>query len=108
MPLIQSRKYPDNEQFIDAGAWKVMQEKGLARRFRVVDDNDLRETVIPAPKSIVEFGNEEVSSPADDTVEKIPEMARQDIKDELDKLGVEYNTRATTDKLYGLYIENNK
>lgn len=95
MPTIQSRKYPDNIQFVTADAWEnEFKPKGLARRFRVIDDSDIQDTVIPAPESITNFG------PIEDTV--APVLERQEIKDKLDLLEVEYNPRASTEKLLEL------
>lgn len=96
MPTIQSRKYPDNIQFVDAEAWKEMQEKGLARRFKVIDDNDLAETIVGTPEQIVDF-SDNAPTKSTDTVEKV--LSREEIKAALDKHEQEYNTRAKTDKL---------
>ena len=96
MPTIQSRKYPDNIQFVDSGTWAEMQKKGIARRFRVTDDSDLADAIIEKPE-IVDFTKEEFE-------EKEPD--RQAIKDRLTELEVEYNTRASTDSLLLLLNEN--
>jgi len=104
MPTIQSRKYEDNVQFVTSEAWKQMQDKGIARRFKVIDDGDIQETVIGTPEQIVDFADNKEIDFVDKTVEKV--MSRDEIKTELDKLDVEYNTRASTDKL--LEILNNK
>ncbi|MBW1674115.1 MAG: hypothetical protein JRJ45_10815, partial [Deltaproteobacteria bacterium] len=53
---------------------------------------------------IVDFADNKEIDFVDKTVEKV--MSRDEIKTELDKLDVEYNTRASTDKL--LEILNNK
>ena len=55
MPTIQSRKYPENEQFVTVETWKAMEEKGIARRFRVIDDGDMQDTVIATPLSFTDF-----------------------------------------------------
>lgn len=96
MPTIQSKKYPDNIQFVDVEAWNMMKEKGLARRFNIIDDGDIAETVIAAPEEIINFSDAGAASP-DDTVEKV--LSREEIKAELDKHEQEYNTRVSTDKL---------
>ena len=98
MPTIQSRKYPDNEQFVTVEAWKTMEEKGIARRFKVVDDGDMQDTVIATPLSFTDF-----SKPPEETNE---DMNREDLKTWLDEHDIEYNIRASTPKLYQLYIEN--
>ena len=97
MPTIQSRKYPDNEQFVTVEAWKKMEEKGLARRFRIVDDGDMQDTVIPTPLNFTDFSKPPVE-------EKEPD--REELKAWLDEQEIEYNPRASTDKLNQLYIEN--
>ena len=95
MPLLQSRKYPDkDEQFVDSRAWEIMKQKGLDRRFKVIDDNDIQETIIPSPQSMVDFTKVPV---VEKDVEKI--LTRQEIKDKLDELGIVYNVRASTVKL---------
>lgn len=99
MPTIQSKKYENNVQFVDAETWKSMQEKGIARRFKVIDDGDMAETVIPAPEQIIEFNDTDLPE-QEDRVEEI--LSRDDIKRLLDEKGIEYNTRATTDKLLNL------
>ena len=98
MPTIQSRKY-DNVQFVDAETWREMQEKGIARRFKVIDDGDMAETVIPAPESIINFMDNDIPKHTD-KVEKV--LSREEIKAALDEKEIEYNTRATTDKLLQL------
>jgi hypothetical protein len=63
-----------------------MQDKGLDRRFTVIDDADIQETVIETPQS---FTAEPVSL----------ELSRDEIKDLLTEKGVEFNPRTSTDKL---------
>lgn len=98
MPTIQSRKYPDNEQFVTVEAWKTMEEKGIARRFKVVDDGDMQDTVIATPLSFTDFSKPPQAENED--------MNREDLKKWLDKHEIEYNIRTSTPKLYQLYIEN--
>ena len=97
MPTIQSRKYPDNIQFVDSGTWAEMQKKGIARRFRVTDDSDLADAIIEKPQVVIDLTTEEV---------KETEPDRQAIKDRLTELEVEFNTRASTDSLLLLLNEN--
>ena len=105
MPLIQSRKYPteEHEQFVSADVWKQMQAKGLARRYRIIDDGDLRETVIPAPENITKFDQPEAKKAIE--VEKI-DLTKKEIIEKLDELGVDYNTKDTKTEL--LEILNNQ
>ena len=97
MPTIQSRKYPDNIQFVDSGTWAEMQKKGIARRFRVTDDSDLADAIIEKPNIIMDLTQGETET---------PEPNRAEIKAKLDELEVEYNTRASTDSLLLLLNEN--
>ena len=77
-----------------------MQDKGLDRRFRIIDDGDMQETVIETPHAF----REEIST-TDEPEDRA--MKREELKAELDKIkGLEYNPRTSTDKLYQLYIEN--
>lgn len=102
MPTIESRKYPGNIQFIDAAGWEMMKQKGLHRRYKVIDDGDIQETVIPAPESIVDFQDtQEMGNELNDTVKEI-ELTREEIKAKLDDLGIVYNTRLGTNKLLEL------
>jgi len=96
MPTIQSKKYPDNIQYVTAETWAMMQDKGLARRFKVTDDSDLHDA-IPAPTEIVDF-NEAIE-------EEEGEPDRDEIKAKLDELGVEYRNNAPTVKLLDLLNE---
>ena len=108
MPTIQSRKYPDNEQFVTVEAWKTMEEKGLARRFRIVDDGDMQDTVIPTPLNFTDFSKPATVTLEEeiDVIDAIEEMTRDELKAWLDEQEIEYNPRASTDKLNQLYIEN--
>ena len=98
MPIIQSRKYPENEQFVSVETWKKMEEKGLASRFRVVDDGDMQDTVIAAPSSFTDF-----SKPPE---VKTEEMGREELKKWMDDHNIEYHSRISTPKLYQLYLDN--
>jgi hypothetical protein len=102
MPTIQSRKYPDNEQFVTVKTWKEMEEKGLARRYRVVDDGDMHDTVIATPLSFTDFSKPPEVEDENDN----PELDREELKAWLDEQEIEYNPRASTEKLNQLYIEN--
>jgi len=98
MPTIESKKY-GHTQFITAEAWEQFKRLGKDRYFKIVDDSDIQETVIPTPESIVEFPEaKEVTIPTEETVKDI-ELSRDEIKDELDRREIEYNTRASTENL---------
>jgi len=102
MPTIQSRKYPENEQFVTVETWKEMEEKGIARRFKVVDDGDMQDTVIATPLSFTDFSKPpEVEAENDN-----PELGREQIKVWLDEHEIEYSMRASTPKLYQIYLDN--
>lgn len=104
MPTIQSKKYPEKTmQFVDSKTWNTMQEKGLANRYRVVDDDDLQETIIPTPEKIIEFSDTDIPE-TKDNVEEI--LSREDIKKLLDEKEIPYNTRAKTDTLQKLLNDN--
>lgn len=92
MPQIQSRKYPENQQYVDPETWDLMQKKGLSRRFKIVDDHDLHATITRAPLDIVDFTKEE--------------MSREEIKAKLDELEIEYNKYANTETLLILLNDN--
>jgi len=96
MPTIASRKYPEKDlQYISPEAWALMQKKGLDRRFRIVDDGDIQDTIIHAPPEVVDFIKDtEAEAPAP------PD--REAIKSELREMEVEFNDRAPTKKLVEL------
>lgn len=96
MPTIRSRKYPDRIHYVTVEDWQVFQDKGLDNRYVVIDDKDIQDTVIETPHSF------EIN----DVQDLGEEMTRDEIKEELDNLGVEYNARVSTDKLYQLYLDN--
>lgn len=105
MPTIQSKKYPNkDEQFVTVEAWKIFQDTGRARHFKVVNDGDMQDTVIAVPGSFTDF-----SKPVTVTVDEIEEteeMNREDLKKWLDEHEVEYSPRISTPKLYQLYLDN--
>jgi hypothetical protein len=99
MPLIKSKRFPHIEQYVPAETWNVMQENGLANRFRIEDDGDMQDTVKPTPQAFELPGVEP---------EEPKKMSRDELKEELTKMEVEFNPRSSTDKLYKLYIDNCK
>jgi len=103
MPTIQSRKYPENEQFVTVETWKEMEEKGLARRFRVVDDGDMQDTVIATPLSFTDFSK---PPEVEDEQSNLFDINREEIKAWLDEHEIVYSMRASTAKLYQLYLDN--
>ena len=106
MPTIQSRKFPDNEQFVTVETWKTMEEKGLARRFRIVDDGDMQDTVIPTPLNFTDFSKPLKTVEDYQERKKIINLDRVTLRQWLDEHEIEYNTRATTNTLEQLYLEN--
>ena len=70
---------------------------------KILDDADMVETIVGTPEQIVEF-SDTAELQHDTQVEKV--LSREEIKAELDRLEVEYNTRASTDKLLELLKEN--
>jgi hypothetical protein len=106
MPTIESKKY-GNTQYITADAWELFKKQGRDRHFKIIDDSDIKDTVIPTPETIVDFSQaQDLTKPVEDTVQPI--IDRQEIKDELDELGVEYNTRTSTENLLKLLEEKRK
>ena len=108
MPTIRSRKYPEHDpMYVTADVWEVMKKKGLARRYVVVDDDDMRETVIPAPEKIFEVGKSEgIDNPVENTVENIvniPDMTVSQLKNWLNEHEVEYPAGAKKAELFELY-----
>ena len=99
MPTIQSKRYPDNIQFIDSEGWENFRRLGKDRNFKIIDDNDLQETVIPTPERIIEL-----AEPIE--VEKI-ELTKKEIIEELDKLEVDYNSKLTKVELLEILKESN-
>ena len=105
MPIIQSKKYPENERFISVKSWTKWVESGRAKHFIIADDGDMQDTVIAAPSSFTDF-----SKPPEVTVgtseNETEEMNREDLKKWLDEHEIEYNVRTSTPKLYQLYLDN--
>lgn len=101
MPTIESKKY-GHTQFVDVETWNNFKKLGKDRYFKIVDDSDLRETVIPAPESITDFRVELPEKPIE--VEKIPD--REEIKQWLTDNDIEFNSKASTDSLYKKYLDN--
>ena len=95
MPTIQSRKYEDHVHYVTVEAWQTMKDKGLNRRYKVIDDKDIQDTVTETPQAFL---------PIVEEMEQ--EMNREDIKKWLDEHDIEYNSRAMTGKLYQLYLDN--
>ena len=113
MPTIRSRKYPEHDpMYVTADVWEVMKKKGLARRYVVVDDDDMKETVIPAPEKIFDVGKpESVDNPVENTVENIvdipdeSDMTVSQLKNWFNEHEVEYPAGAKKAELFELYLE---
>ena len=95
MPTIQSKKYEDHVHYISVEDWQVMKDKGFDRRFKVIDDKDIQDTVIETPQAF---------SPIVEEMEQ--EMNREELKKWLDEHDIEYSPRTITGKLYQLYLDN--
>ena len=95
MPTIESKKY-ENTQYISPKGWDEMKEKGIARRFKVIDDSDLQDA-IKGSKNIQLSEVINNLSPSETLKSELSE--RDEIKAALDEKGVEYNTRASTENL---------
>ena len=111
MPTIQSKKYPNNEQFITVEAWKIFQDTGRSRHFKVVDDGDMQDTVIAVPGSFTDFSKppvvmEEEEDEPDFSDKETEEMNREDLKKWLTEHEIEFSPRISTPKLYQLYLDN--
>ena len=107
MPTIKSKKYPDSQdhiQFVDADTWNEMKQKGLSRRFIIIDDGDIADTVVGTPEQIIDFKDTASVGVADETVEKV--LSRDEIKAELARLEIEHNVRLGTEKLLQLLNDN--
>ena len=95
MPTIRSKKYENHLQYVTVETWQKMKAKGFDRRFKIIDDADIQNTVIEAPQAF---------SPI--IIEEEPEMDREELKKWLDERNIEYNPRTSTEKLNILYLEN--
>jgi hypothetical protein len=92
MPLIQNKK-SKFEQVVDLDTWKLMEQKGLAGRYTILDDRDVQETVIKKPEIF-----EPVLTEYDD-------ITKAELMEELSFKGVEFSSSATKKDLYELYIK---
>lgn len=97
MPTIQSKKYEDHVHYVTVEAWQVFKDKGLDRRYVVIDDKDIQDTVIETPQAFVPESIQEMGE---------PEMNREELKKWLDEHEIEYSPRTITGKLYQLYLDN--
>ena len=97
MPTIQSKKYSDHVHYVTVENWQVFKDIGLDRRFIVIDDSDIQDTVIATPQAFSPISIEEMEE---------PEMNREELKRWLDDKEIEYNVRVSTPKLYQLYLDN--
>ena len=97
MPPIQSKKYEDYVHYVTVEQWQVFKDKGLANRYKVIDDSDIQDTVIAIPQAFTPISIEEMEE---------PEMNREELKKWLEEHNVEYSPRTITCKLYQLYLDN--
>ena len=91
MPTIQSRKYEDHIQYVTPETWELMKQKGLARRHRVLDEDDLKEAV--GDTSPISF--EQVIN----TMVEEEELSREEMIALLDEKEIEYSKYYSTNKL---------
>jgi len=73
-----------------------MQEKGIASRFDIIDDQDVQETVLKKPE-IFDFMEPEKRDKKDITV--------SELRDYFDDRGIDYPRDGKKDELYQLYID---
>ncbi len=102
MPTIQSKKYEDYVHYVTVEQWQVFKDKGLANRYKVIDDSDIQDTVIETPQAfspIHDFGEPY-------TVHSIDFMTKEKIKTWLSEHDVEYDSKAKKEELYQLYLDN--
>ena len=97
MPTIQSKKYESHVHYVTVENWQTMKDKGFDRRYTVIDDSDIQDTVIATPQAF---------SPISSLKMETPEMNREELKEWLDDKDIEYNVRISTPKLYQLYLDN--
>lgn len=94
MPTLQSRTHEDNIQVVTPEIWKQMQEKGLARRFKIIDNTDI-EPEIEVPLEVKNFMEEPKAITFENcTVAELKEM--------LDEKGIEYPKNAKKQELIDL------
>ena len=97
MPTIQNKK-SKTEHYVTVEDWQTkFVDKGLDRRFTVIDSKDIQDTVIETPQAFSPMSIEEMAE---------PEMTRDELKTWLEYKGIEFNPRTSTDKLNQLYLEN--
>lgn len=98
MPTIESKKY-GTISFVTVEAWNSFYKP--RGKHKLIDDSDIKETVIPAPENIVDFTN-----PIEETIEPI-EPTREELKAWLTDHEIEFNPRTSTDKLLEIYKKEN-
>lgn len=102
MPTIQSKKYKSYVHYVTVEQWQVFKDKGLDRRYTVIDDKDIQDTVIETPQAfspIHDFGEPY-------TVHTIDSMTKEVIKTWLNDHNVEYDSKVKKEELYQLYLDN--
>ena len=73
MPTIVSRKNDDNIQVVSAEIWQKMKDNGMFRRFKILDDSDITDTVKPRmPQEVQDFMVEKIERPLESYT--IPEL----------------------------------
>lgn len=95
MPTIQSRKNEDNVHVITADTWKAMQENGMSRKFKIIDDSDIAPEM-EVPLEITDFLKEKSEEP------KAITLTVAELKELLDSKGTDYPKNARKQELIDL------
>jgi hypothetical protein len=87
MPTIVSRKHEDNIQLVTPEIWQMMKENGMARRFKILDDSDITDTVKPRiPDEVKDFMNIEPEK----IVKPLEALNIPELKSLLKEAGIKY------------------
>ncbi len=105
MPTIQSKKYEDHVHYITVEDWQTMKDKGFDRRFKVIDDSDIQDTVIETPQAFEPLHTLQMEEP-DATIHSIDFMTKEVIKTWLSEHDIEYDSKAKKEEIYQLYLDN--
>jgi hypothetical protein len=105
MPLLANKK-TKVEYYVPADIWSEMKSKGLDRRYKLIDDTDLQQTVIKAPVGFTE--PDFTIYPTDDGTEyySYDDMTKDSIKEILEERGIEYKTNENKEQLFDKLVSN--
>jgi hypothetical protein len=56
MPLLRSKKHPENLQAVTPEIWEKMKQNGASRRFVIESDEDIQITLEKIPNEVIDFG----------------------------------------------------